>query len=121
MQAAYRERQRCMEDNRAAHQLHVAANELIVLRDNREQIERELPTNASLRAQMPSGYADFVAATFARYRAAGGTAATIADVGPVADPCPPPALRSPVRAPESDGSSPVSQSRSIPRVPPPSR
>jgi len=66
MQAAYRERQRCMEDNRAAHQRHIAANELIVLRDNREQIERELPTNASLRAQMPTGYADFVAATFAR-------------------------------------------------------
>jgi len=108
--AGFEAYQKCVSEHRGQVDLHYAAQQVIQFRDRRAMLEAALAADPRAREQHPGGVEQMGAAAFARYRALGGSAASIADVRPVATPCPPPAPAIPQRA-QPGGSSPITQSR----------
>lgn len=83
--AAY---QKCMSEHRHEVDLYYAADGLIKFRDRRAQWENTYQRNPEVRQQYPGGVDRIGAAGFLRYKSLGGTADSIAEIRPVANPCP---------------------------------
>lgn len=104
----------CIRDNEKAYKLHSVSQQLISLRDNRPAIEAALAKNPQLKSDIKYKNVDeAIAEGLAMYRAAGGTAKTVAEVKPVDNPCPPPIRVPPARA-GGESKSAVSASATMP-------
>lgn len=89
----------CLRDNEKAYKQHSIAQQLVSLRDNRAAIEAALAKNPQLKKDIRYKNVDeAIAEGLAMYRVAGGTAKTVAEVKPAANPCPPPTPVPPARA-----------------------
>ena len=87
--------QKCIADHRKEVELHYAAAEVIQIRERRPMIEAALASDPRVRAQYPGGVDQLATLAFARYKAAGGTASSAAQVQPEPTPCPTPGPRLP--------------------------
>lgn len=89
----------CLRDNEKAYKRHSVAQQLISLRDNRPAIEAALAKNPQLKNDIKYKNVDeAIAEGLAMYRAAGGTAKTVADVKPAENPCSAPVKAPPARS-----------------------
>jgi hypothetical protein len=89
-QEALQSYQACVAAHRKEVDLHNAAHAIVDLRDNREHLERALAADPAARARAPGGVDGVLAQSFARYKALGGPAATVAAVTELPAPCPAP-------------------------------
>lgn len=111
--AGFEAYQQCVAAHRTEVELHYAAADVLQFRNQRTMLEAAFAANPRARQQYPGGVEQMGAAAFARYRSLGGTARTIAEVQPIASPCPPPGPSLPSARSTPQGGSPVTQSRQL--------
>lgn len=106
----------CLVQHRREVDLSIAAANLIYLRDQRKRMEAIIQTDSQFRSDYGAGMDQLMTDRFLRYQKLGGTAATVADVVPMPNPCPSAGPSLPPR-PESAMKIPDPQPRSIVVVP----
>jgi len=109
--------QRCVAEHRREVDLHYAASQVVQFRNQRAMMEAAFARDPQLREKYPGGAEQMGADALDRYRSLGGSARSIAEVEPVATPCPPPAPHLPSARVAPGGSSPIAESRRL-TVPP---
>lgn len=113
--AAFEVYQKCIRDNDKAYRLHSISKQLIDVRDNRERLERFIANNPEAKARFRS-FEEELPRAMEEYRKAGGTAASIAEISPLPNPCAsvqPGPKPPPHRSDEKDSKSAISASVSI--------
>jgi len=97
--------QRCVAEHRREVDLHYAASQVGQFRNQRAMMEAAFARDPQLREKYPGGAEQMGADALDRYRSLGGSARSIAEVEPVATPCPPPAPHLPSARVAPGGSS----------------